>query len=187
MRKLALTDRIDAARLRALLAYDAATGRFRWRVHRGNQIKAGAIAGCRDGRGRLRICVDRGTYYAHRLAWLCADRALANADRSHQPQSGGQPLGQSARRAASVNCRNQKMHSSNTSGSTGVYAKANGTYQAAIRVNYQQFHLGTFKTFAAAVAARRAAHVRYGFTLGHGTPRRRPIDRRPIHAAPRAA
>jgi hypothetical protein len=174
-------DRIDAERLRALLAYDPATGVFRWRVHRGNRIRAGAIAGTRDGRGRLRICLDRRTLHAHRLAWLWmtghwptqidhinrnpSDNSWANL--REEPQA--------------VNCRNKKMPKSNTSGSTGVYALGNGTYRATICVNYRTLHLGVFQNFDEAVAARRAAQVRYGFSPGHGTPRRRPIHRRPIH------
>jgi hypothetical protein len=174
MRKLALTDRIDAARLRAVLSYDAATGSFRRRVTRGNQI-AGTIAGSRNGRGRLYIGVDGQTYLAHRLAFLwTTGRWPTQID--HRNRDPLDNCWSNLREASQAeNLRNQILRKTNTSGSVGVRALANGTYRATICVNYRILHLGTFKTFAAAVAARRAAQQRYGFSPGHGTRWRRRI------------
>ena len=172
--RLPARERIDAKRLRALLAYDAATGSFRRRVTCGNQI-AGTIAGWRNGRGRLCIRIDRRTYHAHRLAFLwMTGRWPSQID--HRNRDPLDNCWSNLREASQAeNLRNQRLHKTNTSGHVGVRALANGSYRATICVNYHILNLGTFKTFAAAVAARRAADERYGFSPGHGSRWRRRI------------
>lgn len=60
---------LTAERLRALLFYRPETGIFFWREARGG-VMAGDPAGCIDYRGRIRITVDGGKYFASRLAWI---------------------------------------------------------------------------------------------------------------------
>ena len=180
MSKLALTDRIDAARLRALLSYDPATGIFHWRVHWGNR-SAGAIAGYRKVCGHWSIQVDSRSYFVHRLAWLwMTGRWPTQID--HRNRDPADNCWRNLREASpATNSRNQKLRTTNTSGRVGVNRRPSGNYRASICVNYRKLYLGTFRSFDAAVAARLAAQQRYGFAPGHGTPRRRPIHRRPIH------
>lgn len=64
-----------------------------------------------------------------------------------------------------TNQRNQKRHRSNTSGVTGVHlAKHRGDWLAYIRVEGRQLHLGFFKNKDDAIAARKAAELKHGFT-----------------------
>lgn len=70
----------------------------------------------------------------------------------------------------SVNRRNSRMTGQNTSGVMGVRRRdrKKNPYSAQIKVEGRAIALGVFPTFEEAVAARRAAEVKYGFT-----PRRR--------------
>lgn len=53
----------------------------------------------------------------------------------------------------------RKERSDNTSGFRGVYLMKNGTYRAGIGLRGQRFHLGVYKHFEEAVAARIAAET----------------------------
>ena len=69
----------------------------------------------------------------------------------------------------SINQRNAKMKSSNTSGHNGVhwYARA-GKWKAEITLDWSKKHLGYFDDIADAIAARNAAEAGHGFTERHG-------------------
>lgn len=72
--------------------------------------------------------------------------------------------------STSVNMRNARGKSCNTSGITGVsYRKDRGTWRARIMVNYTEKHLGTFTTKEAAEAVYRDAARELGFTERHGS------------------
>lgn len=63
---------LTAERVRELLEYDPETGVFRWRALpsiKATRSKAGAIAGCSDGR-YWGISIEKRRAQAHRLAWL---------------------------------------------------------------------------------------------------------------------
>jgi hypothetical protein len=67
------------------------------------------------------------------------------------------------------NLRNQRIHSNNKSGATGVFRKSNGPkWVAKVRVDNKDIHLGYFDQFDEAVAARAAANSRYNFHKNHG-------------------
>lgn len=56
---------------------------------------------------------------------------------------------------------NTRMHSTNTSGVTGVSEKKNGRWQAYINHLGKRFNLGSFLTFESAVCARKSAELKY--------------------------
>ena len=58
------------------------------------------------------------------------------------------------------NMQNVKLYSTNKSGYKGVYCE-NQKWKANIRINKEQFFLGTFDTFEAAVQARKNAETKY--------------------------
>lgn len=57
-------------RLKELLNYNAATGKFTWAVTRRGYAKIGSEAGRVNNKGYREISVDGKRYKAHRLAWL---------------------------------------------------------------------------------------------------------------------
>lgn len=61
---------LTAARLRAVLSYDPATGVFARLVDANNRCKAGSKVGTPGTNGYVLISVDSKRYKAHRLAWL---------------------------------------------------------------------------------------------------------------------
>lgn len=68
------------------------------------------------------------------------------------------------------NSKNQKKRYTNTSGQTGVnFDKLNGKWLARIyNLEKKQINLGRFDTFEEAVAARKAAEIKYGYHENHG-------------------
>lgn len=61
---------ITVEKLREVLAYDAVTGIFTWRVALARQVKVGYVAGTIQQSGYRYIRVFGRDYRAHRLAWL---------------------------------------------------------------------------------------------------------------------
>lgn len=67
------------------------------------------------------------------------------------------------------NSRNASIGSNNTSGAVGVwFEKRRNAWVAEIKVDRRKIHIGQFDTFDAAVAARKAAEVEFGFHENHG-------------------
>lgn len=70
-----------------------------------------------------------------------------------------------------VNHKNETMSKNNTSGFNGVYwDKQTGKWRAMVKVNFRTIPLGRYLDFDDAVAARKAANIKYGFTDRHGLP-----------------
>lgn len=63
------------------------------------------------------------------------------------------------------NSHNRGLSRTNTSGKTGVHKNKDHTgWDAYITVNYENIYLGNFASFEEAVAARKDAELKYGFT-----------------------
>lgn len=129
------------------LHYDPNTGIFTRRISNCNRVKIGSVACCLDiSTGYIRFCVNRKTYYAHRLAWLYVygywpkneidhingiklDNRIENLREATRPE----------------NASNQKKQKNNASGFKGVsWRKDIQKWQVKIRKNYKQLHLGYF-------------------------------------------
>jgi hypothetical protein len=165
---------LNAATLRRLLHYDLDTGIFRWRVDRcvgrahAVRTKAGSVAGCYQY-GYVLIPINRRNYRAHRLAWLWMTGQWPAEHIDHKNRDRGDNRWVNLRLGGDgVNERNHSLPRNNRSGFVGVSRTPYGTFQASIRVNRHNHHLGTFKTIDAAIAARAAAAQRYGFDPSHG-------------------
>lgn len=67
------------------------------------------------------------------------------------------------------NARNQKRPQNNTSGVVGVSRrKGRNVWQSYIHADGRLQHLGNHKCFGAALKARRAAEVQFGYHVNHG-------------------
>ena len=70
--------------------------------------------------------------------------------------------------SSSENSKNTSKRADNTSGSVGVYLTRAKKWAAQIGVSKNVIPLGTFADKDDAIAARKAAEVKYGFHQNHG-------------------
>jgi hypothetical protein len=161
---------ITQARVREALDYNPETGVFVWlprpvrpdsaRTDKTwNALYAGKIAGTRRD-GYIIICLDRGLYRAHRLAFLWMEGAMPNEvdhcdmDRANNRWSNLRPA------TRSQNFANKRKRASNTSGVKGVH-RWQGKWRARINVFGKAVHLGMFDDIDDAAAAYDAAAEKY--------------------------
>ena len=172
----------DIKHLRTLLSYDQETGLFTWR-HRPvemfklerifkwwNRVYEGQVAGGIDQQGYRKVNIE-GKYVAlHRLAWAFAHGSWPVGEIDHINGD------KSDNRIANLrdvtrhqNSRNMPMQSNNTSGVTGVsMVRKSKKWRADIYDRGKQLHLGVFHTKAEAIAARKSAERKLGYSPSHG-------------------
>ena len=173
--------------LRKLLRYDPDSGKLYWRERTPDMFtdgKRSAEESCKAWNSRysgkeaftaFRNGYPHGSifssiYSAHRVGWaiyfgecpvdeidhingICSDNRIKNL--------------RSVSR--SENMKNQKLRLRNTSGVCGVHwHSAKGKWQAYITSQGKNIHLGYFTDKDDAIAARKAAEVKYGFHANHG-------------------
>jgi HNH endonuclease len=153
---------ISAKRLHELLAYDAATGIFTWRVDRRGggkgRAKAGLSAGRLDKHGYLEIWIDRRSYRAHRLVWLYVHGELPPEQIDH---INGKPADNRL-----VNLR-LASHAENCWNSIGKGKNLKGAFWdrskwfSVIWINGRRNYLGRFATEQEAHSAYMAAAKRW--------------------------
>lgn len=154
---------VTATRLRHLLAYDADSGVFTWRVSRtGRYAKPGATAGHISAEGYVVIGVDGRVYKAHRLAWLYVHGIWPGKDIDHVNGIRSDNRVANLRLASpSENARNSIVSSRNSSGYRGVtFHKGMGKWRAQIRHNGKLVRLGFFERPDEAYAAYLSAAER---------------------------
>lgn len=146
--------------LKTLFSYDSATGDFTRLVRTSNNTKVGEIAGYLRVNGYVEIRINWEPYLAHRLAWLYmhGNWPVEQIDHINGVRNDNRfcNLREATR---SQNLQNVfKPSVNNTSGLRGVvYHKRDKKYQAQIRVDGAQKHLGSFNTPEEASAAYLAA------------------------------
>jgi hypothetical protein len=165
---------ITQARLKEVLHYDPDTGVFTWKVNKGNRARAGSEAGCvhRAGRTHYRqIMIDGTKYRAHRLAWMFVHGEFP---KHHIDHIDGIGLNNPIRNLRDVtqreNIKNSRMPCTNTSGIVGV-SFDRGKWKVQIRTESGNKHIGRFTDIEDAVAARKAADIKYGYHENHGRTR----------------
>jgi hypothetical protein len=156
--------------LRKHLRYDAKTGEFWWLKRKvGRQMKR--PAGTTNTLGYRVIWIDYKSYYAHRLAFLYMTGSMPeqvdHIDGNPSNNSWGN-LRESDVCRNRRNCARRKTNASAT-GYTGVYYdRSRHNYKVCIGYNRKWVHLGRFNNINDAIAARKAAEERYGFSDRHG-------------------
>lgn len=155
--------------LTKVLDYNSETGEFIWKISPSRNIKVGTRAGVVNKTGYRLISINNIRYKAGRLAWFYH---YGEWPSDETPQIDHINGNRSDDRIANLrqvtdeqNSRNQKVRSTNTSGRTGVqFHKPRGKWMAVIRNNGKYECLGYFNTFEEAVAARKAAEIKYNYT-----------------------
>lgn len=152
----------------ALLSYDPLTGHFCWLVdNRGR--KAGDIAGARNSKGYIEICLLGKRYLAHRLAFLM-QQGLHPVEVDHIDGCRDNNCWENLRNVTPLeNARNQKLSSNNRSGMYGViFCKKTGDWLVHIQVNGKTIRVGRYQHKFFAKQARKAAEIKYGYHPNHG-------------------
>ena len=173
--------------LRKLLDYDPETGALIWRERTPDMFTAATRSAewqCKNWNsgyvgkpalnslakhGYLRGTLLQKHQYAHRIIWKwmtgeepnIIDHINGTRNDNHWKnlRSGSQ----------SQNMQNARMRSNNTSGTLGVtWHTTAQIWTARIQINNHKIFLGNFNNIKDAIAARKAAEIKYGFHPNHG-------------------
>lgn len=171
------------ADLRRLLSYDPATGVLTWLLRtpgmfagktarnrrsscaRWNKRYAGTVAGALQPDGYRQIKIHNRPMLAHRLAWAIHYGAWPDCVGHIDEDLSNNRILNLRSTSRQICQRNQKRHSRNTSGRTGVsWSRVRSVWTAQIKIGEKSFYLGSFSEFDDAVSARIAAEKRHNFT-----------------------
>jgi len=174
--------RITQAFVRDVLDYDPDTGEFRWRLRTPNEHysehvcralnarDAGKVAGSSCGQNYLKVQLLGAKYMLHRVAFLWQHGEWPDGEVDHidgNPQNNAMCNLRVVTKAH--NRRNAARRRDNDSGVTGVWrVPKSGKWLAYIRYEGRLRNLGRYVAIEEAIAARKAAEVRYGFHENHG-------------------
>lgn len=166
---------ISVETLRALLAYDPATGAFTWRARPDNLSFTTRWAGkaaftAYNGHGYKTAIIMSRRVMAHRAAFAIYYGRAPQGEIDHINGVRDDNRIENLREVSSaLNKRNAAKSRRNTSGVTGVsWKKAYGKWQACFAVQRRQIHLGYFTEKQDAIDALLAARSHYGFHENHG-------------------
>lgn len=141
--------RISHAELIGLVDYDPLTGAFRARIHLSPKVRAGALLGCIDkSNGYRRIKILGVNYKASRLAWFYVHGEWPIAEIDHINLVRDDDRIDNLRSASrSQNEANKPKRAGNTSPLKGAsFHRQTGRWQARIRIDGKNRHLGLFDT-----------------------------------------
>ena len=172
---------MDFEELDQMFRYDAETGDIFHKIDKGRkdgaggQVKAGAIATHKTGKGYLEVFFRkngrRARYRAHRVAWLLGtgeDPGEKEIDHLNRIKDDNRFCNLELVTRAEHRMRHPKL-STNTSGVTGVYwNQGTGKWQVRISDRGKEKYLGIFSDKFEAVCARKSAERRLGYHENHG-------------------
>lgn len=161
-----LNDHIIVENAAQLFTYDAETGIVRWKNDVGNRkIKVGDRAGAVRSNGYRVIRMQIGSLMEHRVAWFLHHGALppCQIDHINRDKTDNRITNlRLAPRNEKDNLQNRGVLSNSRSRVTGVRRhKSANKWEARITANGVYIHLGLFENFDDAVAARKAAELKY--------------------------
>lgn len=138
-------DNLSFEFVNSILAYDQATGNFKWRISKSG-IKT-PLAGCIDSQGYWVIRIEGISYYGHRLAWLLYYGKWPKGKLDHRNGNKKDNRIKNLREATvSQNGGNRKINRNNSCGYKGViWHKRNKRWLAKIQYKNKVIYLGYFK------------------------------------------
>ena len=174
--------------LRKLLRYEPETGKLFWRERTPDMFTEGKQSlehkcskwnSCYANKealkqtkndGYKRGLIWRQTYPAHRIAWAVFYGSWPSDQIDHiNGVKDDNRISNLRDVTHAENNKNKSMQSNNTSGVNGVrWNKADRKWRAFITVEKKFKYLGGFQEIEDAIAARKAAEVKYGFHPNHG-------------------
>lgn len=158
------------AELLSLLAYDPERGQLVAKISKGRWVR-GKPVGHPYRAGYLVVRFKTKPFYVHRLIWELERGSIPvryvidhiNGD-THDNRIENLRCG-----PRSINQRNAKRPTTNTSGHIGVrWHSKSGRWHASIKPDYESFFLGSFNHQSTAIFARRIAQKLFGFHPNHG-------------------
>jgi len=181
---------IDVAFLKECFSYCPNSGELRWNHRPIHHFKsdharkawngryAGTVAGTvrkqmhRHNYRYLHVKVDGKMRMAHRVAWAIYHGVWPRDDQQVD-HIDGNPMNNKIANLRLVsqaeNGKNQKLHSNNSTGVSGVtWHSRDSRFQACISDSGRRVHLGMFDTLLDAVAARKSAESSMGYHENHG-------------------
>ena len=161
---------VDQDRVRDLFNYDPESGIVIRRMSQSGSGPVGSVVGSPDKDGYLVVRIDYKQYKLHRIIWLWMTGRWPDPEVDHENHIHDDNKWKNLRRATRLqNSRNRTISKNNTSGVCGVsWVKRDEKWRARIWVNGKVRHLLYTDDYDAAVTAREAAEVEYGFHQNHG-------------------
>lgn len=173
--------------LRQLLRYEPDTGKLFWlsrplRMFKSGKLTArhkwllwnsrfaGTEALTATNKGYRVGAINRQNVCAHRVAWAIMTGEWPDQEIDHINRNRSDNRWDNLRAVDHAeNAHNLPLMGSNTSGVCGVsWHQRAGKWRAQINLDDRQRHLGLFTDKADAIAARRAAEIKFGFHPNHG-------------------
>lgn len=163
------------ARYEHMLRYD--DGKLFWTVDRGPNGRPGQEAGSVWQRDRpadrcyRRIKIGRVSYAVHHVVFVLHHRRWASPEIDHRDGNTLNNRIENLREVTKVqNAKNQFRDRRNKSGCSGVsWVESAKRWRAWITLDGKWTHLGNFKSREDAVAARKEAERREGYSERHGS------------------
>lgn len=168
--QMKLKEQLTSEYVAKRLDYNLETGVFTWKTPTAKKLKPGDIAGCLHKSGYIKIILDGISYWAHRLAWLYYYKEWPKGETYKIDHINGHRADNRIANLRLVtnikNTRNHILYKHNTSGTNGVcFNMQSGKWQAYIRIDGQQKHLGYFLNYEDAVSARTQAEKEHGYII----------------------
>ena len=160
--------KIDVKQAREMFSYHPSEGILRTRIRR-KMKKPGDPIGCKNVCGPkgsektyIRTYINGLGIYAHRIIWVLMTGEQPDCI-DHIDGDGLNNKWKNLRDVSHIkNCQNQRIHTTNTSGASGVtYRKDSNRWRARIMVDGTMISLGTFETFDEAKKVRLKAESLY--------------------------
>lgn len=159
----------DREELLKLLAYDELTGILTWKVNKGPNARAGNKAGSLSDKGYRVIKINGVSYFSHRIIWKMMTREEPIEIDHIDGVKYNNKFSNLRSVTAAENNLNMRKFCTNTSGVTGVWWNhEKEKWASQISRNNKSERIGYFNNFEDAVAARKAAELKYGFHENHG-------------------
>jgi len=158
-----------------LITWEMAADLYRYNVDTGDitflrGFKAGKLAEDKSGDGYRRVRINGRNFYAHRVAWLLANREWPDGVIDHRDGNRSNNALSNLRVATTqLNMANSKVGARNKTGFKGV-SKRNGKFHAIIHKDRKQLRLGSYQTEHEAAAAYKEAAVRLFGKFARTTP-----------------
>lgn len=160
-----MNKKLTQKRLKELLHYDPETGVFSNNINRSSRALKGLKTGTDNGRGYIKIKINKKMYYAHRLAWLYKYGYSPENEIDHINRNKSDNRLCNLRHVSRVcNSQNSSISIRNKTGVTGVsFHKKAKKWIVQVRNNNNSVYVGIFDNFVNAVYSRWEAEKKYGY------------------------